>query len=221
MSCSTTQQARFQLRRGDQTYWNTNAGTTPLAGEPCYNITTNQLKIGNGLDTWGNLTYINVAGPVGTYTTLNPSFAINSAVTLAAGSTTFTISPALATSPIAASAVIFNGAVAAPLVANIRYYVLSSASTSSIQVSPTIGGTNIVLATTASNKSGANITITGGDASQFTTSLGVNQALWFTGTPPAPLSTSTLYYLRALPVPYSGSSATIQVSTSFGGAVVG
>jgi len=221
MSCNTTQQARFQLRRGDQTYWNTNAGTIPLAGEPCYNITTNQLKIGNGSDTWGNLTYINVAGPVGTYTTLNPSFAINSTATLTAGLNIFTISPAMSISPIAASAVIFGGTVAAPLVANIRYYVLSSPNISSIRLSPTIGGTNIVLVTGASNKAGANITITGGDASQFITSLGLNQALWFTSVSDTGLSTTTLYYLRALPVPYSGSSATIQVSTSFGGPVVG
>ena len=60
--CSTSQRVRFQLRRATESQWNENGTTILLAGEPGLNITTNQLKIGDGITNWINLPYINVAG---------------------------------------------------------------------------------------------------------------------------------------------------------------
>ena len=73
-ACSSSQRVRFQLRRATETQWNEN-NTTLLAGEPGLNTTTNQLKIGDGITSWENLPYINVAGiagDVGTPTSIIP-----------------------------------------------------------------------------------------------------------------------------------------------------
>ena len=74
--CSTSQRVRFQVRRATESQWNENGTTILLAGEPGLNITTNQLKIGDGITNWINLPYINVAGipgSAGTPTSLLPA----------------------------------------------------------------------------------------------------------------------------------------------------
>lgn len=49
----------FQFRRGTTAEWLANKDTKPAAGEPCFDIELNTLKIGNGVDTYENLRPIN------------------------------------------------------------------------------------------------------------------------------------------------------------------
>jgi hypothetical protein len=82
MSCTTTT-SRFQLRRGTESQW---AGANPrlLLGEPAYSTDTNQIKIGDGINLWSSLPYINIAGlpgGVGTPTTLQAATTITTATT--------------------------------------------------------------------------------------------------------------------------------------------
>ena len=63
-ACPNTKRAYFQFRRGDSAYWIANGSTVLREGEPAYNTTTNQLKIGyksaGGADqTWDELPYVN------------------------------------------------------------------------------------------------------------------------------------------------------------------
>lgn len=65
-ACPNTKRAYFQFRRGNAAYWIANGGTVLREGEPAYNTTTNQLKIGyksaGGADqTWDQLPYVNAA----------------------------------------------------------------------------------------------------------------------------------------------------------------
>ena len=233
MSCNTTQQVRFQLRRGTETYWNSQAQTAPLPGEPCFNTTTNQLKIGatdpnTGLAIpWGDLPYINVAGPAGTYTTLVPLLTINPAVTLTPGANTFTLTNP-ATVSLGQRVQFTADPLPAPLNRFVTYYSLTDSPTgvSSIQVSATLGGPNMVLRTSAASKLGANITIqnhspNGTDTPLFVAnSLSVGQALFFTAVEATGLSTSTLYYLVSIVQPYASGTAIIQVSSTFGGPAI-
>jgi len=236
MSCNTTQQVRFQLRRGTETYWNSQAQTAPLPGEPCFNTTTNQLKIGatdpnTGLAIpWGDLPYINVAGPVGTYTVLATLLTINPAVTLTPGANKFTLTNP-ATVSLGQRVQFTADPLPAPLNRFVTYYSLTdspSIDVSSIQVSRTLGGPNIILRTSVASKLGANITIqnhspNGTDTPLFVAnSLSVGQALFFTAVEATGLSTSTLYYLVSIVQPYSSGTGTaiIQVSSTFGGSAI-
>ena len=45
----------FQFRRATAAEWELNKGVTPAPGEPCFDLTNNTLKIGNGTDTYENL----------------------------------------------------------------------------------------------------------------------------------------------------------------------
>lgn len=45
----------FQFRRGTTAEWELNKGITPAAGEPCFDLDLNTLRIGNGVDTYENL----------------------------------------------------------------------------------------------------------------------------------------------------------------------
>lgn len=45
----------FQLRRGTTAEWELNKSITPAAGEPCFDVDLNTLRIGNGVDTYENL----------------------------------------------------------------------------------------------------------------------------------------------------------------------
>lgn len=235
MSCNSTQQVRFQLRRGTDAYWNSQAQTIPLPGEPCFNTTTNQLKIGatdpiTGLGIpWGDLPYINVAGAVGTYTTLATALTISGAVTLAAGANTFNFTDSVKVS--LGKRVQFTAdSPPAPLNQFVTYYSLTNSpndTISFIRVSASLGGPNVILRTKATAKLGANITIqneSGTDATDtplfVANSLSVGQAMFFTGVESTGLSTSTLYYLVSIVQPYSSGSAIIQVSTTFGGPAV-
>ena len=67
MSCSSTQKIRFQLRRANESEWDS---TNPvlLPGEPAISLDTRQIKIGTGA-TWRNTDYINLAGGVGSFGT--------------------------------------------------------------------------------------------------------------------------------------------------------
>ena len=67
MSCSSTQKIRFQLRRANESEWES---TNPvlLPGEPAISLDTRQIKIGTGA-TWRNTDYINLAGGVGSFGT--------------------------------------------------------------------------------------------------------------------------------------------------------
>ena len=49
----------FQFRRATTAEWLANKDTKPAAGEPCFDIELNTLKIGNGVDTYENLRPIN------------------------------------------------------------------------------------------------------------------------------------------------------------------
>lgn len=49
----------FQFRRGTTAEWLVNKNTVPAAGEPCFDIELNTLKIGNGVDTYEVLEPIN------------------------------------------------------------------------------------------------------------------------------------------------------------------
>lgn len=49
----------FQFRRGTTAEWLANKDTVPAAGEPCFDIELNTLKIGNGTDTYEKLEAIN------------------------------------------------------------------------------------------------------------------------------------------------------------------
>ena len=51
----------FQLRRGTTAEWELNKSVIPAAGEPCFDLELNTLKIGNGVDTYENLEPINGA----------------------------------------------------------------------------------------------------------------------------------------------------------------
>lgn len=51
----------FQFRRGTTAEWEANKGTIPAAGEPCFDIELNTLKIGNGKKTYEQLDAINGA----------------------------------------------------------------------------------------------------------------------------------------------------------------
>ena len=80
MSCSSTQNIRFQLRRATEAQW---AATNPqlLPGEPAISTDTKQIKIGNG-GLWSQTDYINLAGgvgPIGTPTTLQSLLTISTA----------------------------------------------------------------------------------------------------------------------------------------------
>ena len=67
MSCPPTN-IKFQLRRATGTSWNS---TNPIlqAGEPGFDTTTNQLKIGDGVTPWRLLPYlpssVGSTGPTG------------------------------------------------------------------------------------------------------------------------------------------------------------
>lgn len=45
----------FQFRRGTTAEWELNKGIIPAAGEPCFDLDLNTLRIGNGVDTYENL----------------------------------------------------------------------------------------------------------------------------------------------------------------------
>ena len=49
----------FQFRRGTTAEWLANKDTKPAAGEPCFDLELNTLRIGNGVDTYENLVPIN------------------------------------------------------------------------------------------------------------------------------------------------------------------
>lgn len=49
----------FQFRRGTTAEWLANKDTRPAAGEPCFDLELNTLRIGNGVDTYENLVPIN------------------------------------------------------------------------------------------------------------------------------------------------------------------
>jgi len=227
MSCNTTQQVRFQLRRGDQTYWDNHALDVLLTGEPGYNTTTNQLKIGNGGNTWGQLPYINVAGQVGTYTTLTASTTILTGATLAAGSNSFGVTFPGGTQPNQGTRIQFvGGVVAPPLASNTAYYVLGTTA-SSLSVSRTNGGLNIVLLVNAKEMSSTQITLgNGNDDPNFTSAgAGAGQAIWFasvTGTANGGVNTATLYYVRTVSRTYTSDSspAIIEVSLTPGGIAI-
>jgi hypothetical protein len=53
--CKTTT-ARFQLRRDTATNW-TNSNPTLASGEIGYELITNRMKIGDGLNSWNTLAY--------------------------------------------------------------------------------------------------------------------------------------------------------------------
>ena len=218
------------MRRGTNQYWNENANTIKLLnGEPGYNVDTNQLKIGNGNSYWGDLPYINVAGPVGTYTTLSTATVINTAVTRGGSGSynTFNIG-----SPIAQTSgqkIQFNPGAGvpnppAPLFKNISYYCISppSVPSSSIKVSQTLGGPNVILLATVSSKASTLISVTSADDGPlFTTALSVGQGVIFkelTSGYGIGLTVGSLYYLESLVVPYTViTGAIIRVSTSIGG----
>lgn len=48
----------FQFRRGTTAEWEANKNIVPAAGEPCFNLTTGTLKIGDGVTTYENLKVI-------------------------------------------------------------------------------------------------------------------------------------------------------------------
>ena len=54
----------IQLRRATTTEWDAYKNEIPAVGEPCFDITKNTLKIGNGVDTYENLNTIGGAGRV-------------------------------------------------------------------------------------------------------------------------------------------------------------
>lgn len=81
MSCSSTQNIRFQLRRATESQWIA-ANPILLAGEPAVSTDTKQIKIGTGAN-WVNTDYINLAGGVGasgTPTTLQSLISISTAL---------------------------------------------------------------------------------------------------------------------------------------------
>ena len=55
---------RFKLRRDTAANWNTN-NTLLLEGEPGFDITNNQIRIGDGISHWSNLEPINVKNNYG------------------------------------------------------------------------------------------------------------------------------------------------------------
>jgi len=67
MACSSTQKIRFQLRRANESDWDS---TNPvlLPGEPAISLDTRQIKIGTGA-TWRDTDYINLAGGAGSFGT--------------------------------------------------------------------------------------------------------------------------------------------------------
>lgn len=96
MSCATSsQKIRFQLRRATETQWNSNKPLL-LEGEPAISMDTNQIKIGDGVRTWDQLPYINLAGGVGaigtpttlaTLIVLSPTSKSGTTVTLSSATT--------------------------------------------------------------------------------------------------------------------------------------
>ena len=45
----------FQFRRGTTAEWELNKSIVPAAGEPCFDLDLNTLRVGNGVDTYENL----------------------------------------------------------------------------------------------------------------------------------------------------------------------
>jgi hypothetical protein len=82
MSCTSTNNVRFQLRRALESQW-ISSNPVLLPGEPAVSTDTKQIKIGNG-SNWVNTDYINLAGgvgPSGTPTTLQTLLTISTALT--------------------------------------------------------------------------------------------------------------------------------------------
>lgn len=145
MSCSSTQNIRFQLRRATEAQW---ISTNPvlLAGEPAVSTDTKQIKIGNG-SNWINTDYINLAGgvgPVGTPTTLQSLITISNASSK--NGTTINLGAPLSLK--INQAVVFTSSITANngganIVAGTIYYVYASViSSSTIQVKTSIGSSN-------------------------------------------------------------------------------
>ena len=211
MSCTSTQQVRFQLRRGNNDYWESDpvVNSIPLPGEPCFNTTTNQLKIGNGLSTWGQLPYINVAGPIGTYTSLEALTTISNNVSYIPGEDIFRLAAGdNSTWPLFGQIQFTGATVPAPLIRYVSYYALKARSSSGppdIYVSETPAGPNVILLIDYVNKAGSLITIVHpANAEYFQIGRVIpGQAVMFRGVPhgesPPPvdsgLSPSVLYYL--------------------------
>lgn len=237
-SCNTVQKVRFQIRRGTDAYWNSQAATVPFDGEPCFNSERNQLKIGNGGNTWGTLPYINLQGPPGTYTNLVSSRNISVPVTLATGKNEFGIVGNTLSWEVGDRIQFSSEQCPPPLNRFVTYYALEAgdAGSDAIRVSETLGGPNVVLLASVVSKSGADITIDnnveGEDAAFFTTgAVNPRQALFFTniGDPELVdnniLSTEILYYLVNISTNGSfgvlnPSQAIIQVSSTFSGPAI-
>jgi hypothetical protein len=60
---SCTRSVRFELRRNTSTEWDPNY--VLLAGEPGTETDTGQMKVGDGVRTWGELSYVGAGGSGG------------------------------------------------------------------------------------------------------------------------------------------------------------
>ena len=214
MSCNTTQQVRFQLRRGNAAYWDAHASDVLKSGEPGFNTSENKLKIGNDTDSWAALEYINVAGPVGTYTTIVPSTNIPGNVTLESGSTVFTLSTPLSAYIPAGQRVRFTETVVPPLLTNTSYYAVDARASGdiNISVSKSPGGVNIVMLLSVSTRFSSTVTLTSPQSD-----IAVGQAVFFVVLPDGEglLNTATLYYVVDVL-----STTALSVALSPGGAAI-
>ena len=55
MAVVKTVKTIFQFRRATTAEWELNKNIVPAAGEPCFDLDLNTLRIGNGVDTYENL----------------------------------------------------------------------------------------------------------------------------------------------------------------------
>ena len=144
MACSSTQKIRFQLRRATETQWNSSKPLL-LPGEPAISTDTNQIKIGDGVRTWDQLPYINLAGGVGTVGTPTT---LATLIVLSAGSkSATTVNLSSQTTLQENQAVMFSSPITATggggnIVANKVYFVVASVTNSNVvQIKETLAGT--------------------------------------------------------------------------------
>ena len=147
--CNTSQKVRFQLRRGNADYWEAHYEAVLLAGEPGYNSTTNQIKIGDGQTPWQYLSYVNVAGTPGAVTTPTTLVVAKILTATAKVNTLITLQVAPSPSLIPDQIVLFSNAISATgsgtgsgnnLVIGTIYYIIGTPSPTTINVSLTRGG---------------------------------------------------------------------------------
>ena len=142
MSCSSTSNVRFQLRRATEAQW---IATDPtlLLGEPAFSTDKLQLKIGNG-SAWSETQYINLAGgvgPVGTPTTLQSLIVISGATKTGTSITIGSARTLLKNQAVSFPTDINAGIGSRDIVANQIYYVFASVTDSTnFEVSETIDG---------------------------------------------------------------------------------